>query len=96
MHIVTPATCQDSDATPCKTPKQLLCRPSAGSRVGPQEAAAESSPAGGKVQSAPAPATAGSASKSQVREQQAGHVIPYMPVPRVCHALHVSYMYASL
>ncbi|XP_027982797.2 terminal nucleotidyltransferase 4B isoform X2 [Eptesicus fuscus] len=55
----------DSDATPCKTPKQLLCRPSAGSRVGSQEVTVESSPAGGKVQSAPAPATPSSASKSQ-------------------------------
>lgn len=55
----------DSDATPCKTPKQLLCRPSAGSRVGSQEVAVEASPAGGKVQSAPASATPSSASKSQ-------------------------------
>nr|KAF6318957.1 terminal nucleotidyltransferase 4B [Pipistrellus kuhlii] len=55
----------DSDATPCKTPKQLLCRPPAGSRAGAQDVAAESAPAGGKAQSAPAPATPGSASKSQ-------------------------------
>nr|KAF6408201.1 terminal nucleotidyltransferase 4B [Molossus molossus] len=56
----------DSDATPCKTPKQLLCRPSPGNRVGSQDVSVEASQAGGKVQSAPATTTmSSSASKSQ-------------------------------
>ncbi|KAK1330632.1 hypothetical protein QTO34_010828 [Cnephaeus nilssonii] len=91
------ARAQDSDATPCKTPKQLLCRPSAGSRVGSQEVAAESSPAGGKAQSAPAPATPSSASKSQVRERaslctvSAEHVTPHMSATRLCITVSSQY-----
>ncbi|XP_014644058.1 PREDICTED: non-canonical poly(A) RNA polymerase PAPD5 [Ceratotherium simum simum] len=55
----------DSDATPCKTPKQLLCRPSTGNRVGSQDASLESSQAVGKMQSTQTTNTSNSTNKSQ-------------------------------
>uniref|UniRef100_A0A4X1U1P4 Terminal nucleotidyltransferase 4B n=1 Tax=Sus scrofa TaxID=9823 RepID=A0A4X1U1P4_PIG len=55
----------DSDATPCKTPKQLLCRPTPGNRVGSQDVSLESSQAVGKMQSAQATSTSNSTNKSQ-------------------------------
>ncbi|XP_053771271.1 terminal nucleotidyltransferase 4B isoform X4 [Desmodus rotundus] len=55
----------DSDATPCKTPKQLLCRPAPGNRVGSQEVSVETSQASGKAQSTPATSTPSSTGKSQ-------------------------------
>ncbi|XP_027475351.1 terminal nucleotidyltransferase 4B isoform X5 [Zalophus californianus] len=55
----------DSDATPCKTPKQLLCRPSAGNRVGSQDVSLESSQAVGKMQSTQTTNTSNSTNKSQ-------------------------------
>nr|KAF6411959.1 terminal nucleotidyltransferase 4B [Rousettus aegyptiacus] len=55
----------DSDATPCKTPKQLLCRPSPGSRAGPPGVAVEAAQAGGKMQSTQTASSSGS-SKPQV------------------------------
>ncbi|XP_032469841.1 terminal nucleotidyltransferase 4B isoform X2 [Phocoena sinus] len=55
----------DSDATPCKTPKQLLCRPSAGNRVGSQDVSLESSQAGGKMQSTQTTNISNSTNKSQ-------------------------------
>ncbi|XP_060041567.1 terminal nucleotidyltransferase 4B isoform X3 [Erinaceus europaeus] len=55
----------DSDATPCKTPKQLLCRPSTGNRVGSQEVSLESSQAVGKVQSTQTTNTPNSSNKPQ-------------------------------
>ncbi|XP_054309018.2 terminal nucleotidyltransferase 4B isoform X6 [Pongo pygmaeus] len=54
----------DSDATPCKTPKQLLCRPSTGNRVGSQDVSLESSQAVGKMQSTQTN-TSNSTNKSQ-------------------------------
>ncbi|XP_016003088.2 terminal nucleotidyltransferase 4B isoform X1 [Rousettus aegyptiacus] len=50
----------DSDATPCKTPKQLLCRPSPGSRAGPPGVAVEAAQAGGKMQSTQTASSSGS------------------------------------
>nr|XP_060505756.1 terminal nucleotidyltransferase 4B [Panthera onca] len=55
----------DSDATPCKTPKQLLCRPSTGNRVGSQDVSLESSQAVGKMQSTQTSNTSNSTNKSQ-------------------------------
>uniref|UniRef100_A0A8I5U8J8 Terminal nucleotidyltransferase 4B n=1 Tax=Pongo abelii TaxID=9601 RepID=A0A8I5U8J8_PONAB len=55
----------DSDATPCKTPKQLLCRPSTGNRVGSQDVSLESSQAVGKMQSTQTTNTSNSTNKSQ-------------------------------
>ncbi|KAM4833804.1 terminal nucleotidyltransferase 4B isoform 3-T3 [Thomomys bottae] len=55
----------DSDATPCKTPKQLLCRPSPGSRVGSQDVSLESSQSTGKMQSTQTTNTPNSTNKSQ-------------------------------
>ncbi|XP_076988491.1 terminal nucleotidyltransferase 4B isoform X2 [Tamandua tetradactyla] len=55
----------DSDATPCKTPKQLLCRPSPGRRVGSQDVSLDSSPAVGKMQSTQTTNTSNSTNKSQ-------------------------------
>ncbi|XP_054935003.1 terminal nucleotidyltransferase 4B isoform X3 [Physeter macrocephalus] len=55
----------DSDATPCKTPKQLLCRPSTGNRVGSQDVSLESSQAGGKMQSTQTTNISSSTNKSQ-------------------------------
>ncbi|XP_055221982.1 terminal nucleotidyltransferase 4B isoform X4 [Gorilla gorilla gorilla] len=55
----------DSDATPCKTPKQLLCRPSTGNRVGSQDVSLESSQAVGKMQSTQTANTSNSTNKSQ-------------------------------
>ncbi|XP_041506086.1 terminal nucleotidyltransferase 4B isoform X1 [Microtus oregoni] len=55
----------DSDATPCKTPKQLLCRPPTGSRVGSQDVSLEVSQAAGKVQSTQTTNTPNSTNKSQ-------------------------------
>ncbi|XP_046537985.1 terminal nucleotidyltransferase 4B [Equus quagga] len=55
----------DSDATPCKTPKQLLCRPSTGNRVGSQDASLEPSQAVGKMQSTQTTNTSNSTNKSQ-------------------------------
>ncbi|ERE77533.1 PAP-associated domain-containing protein 5 [Cricetulus griseus] len=55
----------DSDATPCKTPKQLLCRPPAGNRVGSQDVSLEVSQAVGKVQSTQTTNTPNSTNKSQ-------------------------------
>eukprot|EP00069_Balaena_mysticetus_P003903 bmy_04254T0 len=55
----------DSDATPCKTPKQLLCRPSTGNRVGSQDVSLESSQAGGKMQSTQTTNISNSTNKSQ-------------------------------
>ncbi|XP_010853416.1 PREDICTED: non-canonical poly(A) RNA polymerase PAPD5 isoform X3 [Bison bison bison] len=55
----------DSDATPCKTPKQLLCRPSTGNRVGSQDVSLESSQTGGKMQSTQTTNTPNSTNKSQ-------------------------------
>ncbi|KAK2085028.1 Terminal nucleotidyltransferase 4A [Saguinus oedipus] len=57
----------DSDATPCKTPKQLLCRPSTGNRVGSQDVSLESSQAVGKMQSTQTTNTSNSTNKSQQR-----------------------------
>ncbi|XP_076964400.1 terminal nucleotidyltransferase 4B-like [Callospermophilus lateralis] len=55
----------DSDATPCKTPKQLLCRPSTGNRVGSQDVTLESSQAVWKMQSTQTTNTSNSTNKSQ-------------------------------
>ncbi|KAM9066870.1 terminal nucleotidyltransferase 4B isoform X4 [Sarcophilus harrisii] len=55
----------DSDATPCKTSKQLICRQSTVNRVGSQEASLESSQSGGKIQNNQAPNSANSTNKSQ-------------------------------
>ncbi|CAH6816340.1 Tent4b [Phodopus roborovskii] len=55
----------DSDATPCKTPKQLLCRPPAGNRVGSQDVSLEVSQVVGKVQSTQTTNTPNSTNKSQ-------------------------------
>ncbi|KAL0620477.1 Terminal nucleotidyltransferase 4B [Plecturocebus cupreus] len=55
----------DSDATPCKTPKQLLCRPSTGNRVGSQDVSLESSQTVGKMQSTQTTNTSNSTNKSQ-------------------------------
>ncbi|GAB5582258.1 terminal nucleotidyltransferase 4B isoform X4 [Prionailurus iriomotensis] len=67
---------QDSDATPCKTPKQLLCRPSTGNRVGSQDVSLESSQAVGKMQSTQTSNTSNSTNKSQVMDQQGSFVLP--------------------
>uniref|UniRef100_A0A4X2LQR9 Terminal nucleotidyltransferase 4B n=1 Tax=Vombatus ursinus TaxID=29139 RepID=A0A4X2LQR9_VOMUR len=55
----------DSDATPCKTSKQLICRQSTVNRVGSQEVSLESSQSGGKIQNSQAPNSANSTNKSQ-------------------------------
>ncbi|OBS67248.1 hypothetical protein A6R68_04205 [Neotoma lepida] len=55
----------DSDATPCKTPKQLLCRPPTGNRVGSQDVSLEVSQAVGKMQSTQTTNTPNSTNKSQ-------------------------------
>ncbi|XP_068938632.1 terminal nucleotidyltransferase 4B isoform X4 [Petaurus breviceps papuanus] len=55
----------DSDATPCKTSKQLICRQSTVNRVGSQEVSLESSQSGGKIQNNQAPNSANSTNKSQ-------------------------------
>ncbi|XP_038609266.1 terminal nucleotidyltransferase 4B [Tachyglossus aculeatus] len=55
----------DSDATPCKTSKQLICRQSNVSRVGSQESSLESSKSGGKIQSNQAANSASSTNKTQ-------------------------------
>ncbi|XP_062032722.1 terminal nucleotidyltransferase 4B isoform X2 [Lepus europaeus] len=55
----------DSDATPCKTPKQLLCRPSTGTRVGSQDVSLEPAQAAGKTQSTQTTNTPSSTNKSQ-------------------------------
>ncbi|XP_055001483.1 terminal nucleotidyltransferase 4B isoform X3 [Sorex araneus] len=56
---------KDSDATPCKTPKQLLCRPAAGNRVGAQDVPLECTQAVGKIQSTQTTNAANSTNKSQ-------------------------------
>ncbi|EDL11053.1 mCG11935 [Mus musculus] len=55
----------DSDATPCKTPKQLLCRPPTVTRVGSQDVSLEVSQAVGKMQSTQTTNTPNNANKSQ-------------------------------
>ncbi|CAO2610702.1 Terminal nucleotidyltransferase 4B [Lemmus lemmus] len=55
----------DSDATPCKTPKQLLCRPPTGSRLGSQDVSLEVSQTVGKVQSTQTTNTPNNTNKSQ-------------------------------
>ncbi|XP_040838669.1 terminal nucleotidyltransferase 4B isoform X1 [Ochotona curzoniae] len=55
----------DSDATPCKTPKQLLCRPSPGTRVGSQDVSLEPPQPAGKTQSTQTTNTPSSTNKSQ-------------------------------
>ncbi|XP_052022283.1 terminal nucleotidyltransferase 4B isoform X3 [Apodemus sylvaticus] len=55
----------DSDATPCKTPKQLLCRPPTVSRVGSQDVSLEVSQAVGKMQSTQTTNTPNNTNKSQ-------------------------------